>query len=114
MKIFGREPALWLGLIGAVLTTLVSLNQPWLSAGAAAAILAGLTAVTTAVLTRPVAPGLFVAAFTAIAALFAEYGTNLPPALVTGISSVILAGFALAGIRPQVSPAEPNAPVRQA
>jgi len=104
MKIFGREPALWLGLLGAFLTTLVSLNQPWLSTGAAAAIMVAVTAVTTAFLTRPIAPALFVAAFTAVAALFAEYGTNLSEGLVAGISSLILAGFALAGVRPQVTP----------
>ncbi len=113
MKVFGREPALWLGLIGAVLTTLVSLNQPWLSAGAAAAIMVAITAVATAFLTRPVAPALFVAAFGAIAALFAEYGTTLPEGLVAGISSLILAGFALAGVRPQVTPTPADAPIDQ-
>lgn len=111
-KIFGREPALWLGLIGAVLTTLVALNQPWLSAGAAAAIMVAITAVVTAFLTRPVAPALFVAAFGAIAALFLEYGVTLSEGLVAGISSLILAAFALAGVRPQVTPADPNAPTR--
>ncbi len=108
MKIFGREPALWLGLIGAVLTTMVSLNLPWLSVGAAAAIMALLTAIVTAVTTRPVAPALFVGVLTALVALFAEYGVNLSDGLVAGLSSALLAAFALFGVRPQVRPAEPG------
>ncbi|WP_194821319.1 hypothetical protein [Micromonospora sp. S-DT3-3-22] len=105
MKIFGREPALWLALIGAVLTWAAGLGLPFLSAGQAVAITTALTGVVIAVTTRPIAPGLYVAAVGMIAALFAEYGLHWSDAAVTGLGGIILAGFALFGIRPQVSPA---------
>jgi hypothetical protein len=106
IKIFGREPALWLGLIGAVVTWAVSLGLDWLNAGQATAIVAFVTAVIIALTTRPIAPALFVGAVSAGAALFGEYGLNWSDEAVTGLGAIILAGFALFGIRPQVSPIE--------
>ncbi|WP_328339568.1 hypothetical protein [Micromonospora sp. NBC_00421] len=105
MKIFGREPALWLALIGAVLTWAAGLGLDFLTAGQAVAITTALTGIVIAVTTRPIAPGLYVAAVGLIAALFAEYGLHWSDAAVTGLGGIILAGFALFGIRPQVSPA---------
>lgn len=104
MKIFGREPALWLALIGAVLTWGVSLGLDWLNAGQATAITTFVTGVVIAVTTRPIAPGLYVGVVSAAAALFAEYGLHWPDAAVTGLGGIILAGFALFGIRPQATP----------
>lgn len=106
MKLWGREPALIVGFVGAVLTGLAALNLPWLSAGQAAAVTGALSAVLIALLTRPVAPALFVAAFVAAAAMFSAYGLDLSDEIVAGVTSSILAGFALFGIRPQVSPVE--------
>lgn len=105
MKIFGREPALIISAIGAVVTLIVSLNIPGLSAGAGAAVTTFLTAVVIAATTRPVAPALFTAVVSAGAALFAEYGLHASDAVVASISGVVLVGFALFGIRPQVTPA---------
>lgn len=110
IKIFGREPALWLALIGALVTWAVSLGLGWLNAGQATAIITAVTAVVIALTTRPVAPGLFVAAVSAGAALFAEYGLHWSDAAVTGLGGIVLAGFALFGIRPQVTPAADQAP----
>jgi hypothetical protein len=104
IKIFGREPALWLALIGALLTWLAGFNLDFLSAGQAVAITGAVTGVVIAVATRPVAPGLFVAAVGALAAMFAEYGMHWSDASVTGLGAVILAVFALFGVRPQVTP----------
>lgn len=105
IKIFGREPALWLGLIGALATWLVSLGLDWLNAGQATAIVTFLTAVAIALTTRPYAPALYVGAVAAGAALFAEYQLAVSDAFVTGLGGIILAGFALFGIRPQATPA---------
>lgn len=105
MKIFGREPALIIAFIGAVLTWVVSLGLDWLNAGQASAITTAITAIVIAFTTRPIAPALYVGAIAALASLFAEYGTNLSPGFVTGIGGAVLAGFALFGIRPQVTPA---------
>lgn len=111
MTIFGREPSVLIGFIGSVLTTLAAMNLDFLSAGQAAALTAAISAVLIAVFTRPVAPALFTAAFVAVVALFAEYGLDLSPAVVGGVTSAILAGFALAGIRPQVSPTGDARPI---
>lgn len=111
MKIFGRDPALWLALIGAALTWGVSLGLDWLNAGQATAIMAALTAVVVAVFTRPIAPSLFVGALSAGAALFGEYQLHWSDASVTGLGGIILAGFALVGIRPQVTPAGDPRPI---
>jgi hypothetical protein len=110
MKVFGREPALILGLAGAVLAWAVSLGLDWLNAGQATAIVALLTAVLMAVTTRPIAPALYAGVISAGAAVFAEYGLNWSEASVTGLGAVILAGFALFGVRPQVTPSQDQAP----
>jgi hypothetical protein len=108
---FGKEPALIVGFIGAVLTFLVSLNLGFLDAGAAAAILSLITGIVTAATTRPIAPGLYAGIAGAAAAVLAEYGTNVSEATVAGVSGLILAGFALFGVRNQVSPARAGASV---
>jgi hypothetical protein len=110
MKIFGREPALIISAIGALVTLVVSLNIPQVDAGAGAAIVTFLTAVIIAATTRPVAPALFTAVVSAGAALFAEYGLHASDAVVAAISGVVLVGFALFGIRPQVTPTASPAP----
>lgn len=104
MKIFGREPALIISFAGALLTWGVSLGLDWLNAGQATAIVTFLSGSAIAFTTRPWQPALFTGATAALAALFAEYGTTLSAGFVTGIGGIILAGFALFGIRPQATP----------
>lgn len=114
IKIFGREPALWIAAGGAVITWGVSLGLDWLNAGQATAITTALSAVLIALTTRPVAPALFVGAVAAGAALFAEYNLAVSDAFVTGLGAIILAGFALFGIRPQATPAADPQPIAPA
>lgn len=111
MKIFGREPALIISAIGTVFTLLAALNLPGITAGTAAAITTFLAAVIIAATTRPIAPALFTAVVAAGASLFAEYGLNVSDAVVAAVGSVILVGFALFGIRPQVTPSGDPQPV---
>ena len=108
---FSREPALILAVAGALLNWLVTLQLDWLNAGQSSAIITFLTAVMIAVTTRPVAPALFVAVLSAGAALFAEYGLHWSDASVAGLGTIILTGFALFGIRPQVEPTTPGGQV---
>ena len=85
IKIFGREPALIISAIGALVTLLVSLNIHGLDAGAGAAIVTFLTAIIIAFTTRPVAPALFTAVVSAGAALFEHQGQRrIAPALAIG------------------------------
>lgn len=114
IRIFGREPALWLAAIGAVVTWAVSLGLDWLNAGQATALVTFITAVVIALTTRPIGPPLFVGAVAAGAALFAEYNLAVSDAFVTGLGAIILAGFALFGIRPQVTPANDPQPIAPA
>lgn len=101
---FEREPAILIGIIGSILTSAAAMGLDFLNAGQAAAIVAFLSAALIAWRTRPVAPALFVAAFSALVAILAEYGLHLTDAWVGFLTSLILGGFALFGIRPQVSP----------
>lgn len=111
-SLFGREPALIIGAIGAMLTVLASLNVPGIDAGAAAAITAFAAACIIAFTTRPVAPALFTAVIAAGVALVAEYGMNVPDGVTGALSAAVLAGFALFGIRPQVTPTSDPMPLR--
>jgi hypothetical protein len=114
MKIFGREPALIIGFVGAVVAVLVGANVPGLSAGAGVALTALVTAAITAWTTRPVAPGLYVGVVVAVAALLAEYNLAVSDTLLSAIGGLIIAGFALFGVRAQVTPAADRAPIAPA
>lgn len=111
VKIFGREPAAFIALLGSVLVVLAAMNLSWLNAGQAAAATALVAAAVLAYTTRPLAPPLLTGAFSALVALFAEYGLELSDALVGGITGLILATYAFI-TREQVSPRE--TPITQA
>lgn len=104
VKIFGREPSLIIGFVAALGAVAAGLNLDWLSAGAAVAIVAAIGTAITAATTRPIAPSLFVGAFVAVAAVLAEYHYHLSDGFIAGVSGVIMASFALFGVRPQVTP----------
>lgn len=108
MKLFGREPALVLGFIGALLMALAD-KVPGLTTGAAAALIALITAGWTAYATRPWKPAAFTGGFTALVMVLAEYGWKLPDNTVELWGSVLLGALALLGIRDQATPeAAPN------
>lgn len=106
-----REPAVLIGIIGSMLTSAAAIGLPFLNAGQAAAIVAVLAAAVLAMKTRPVAPALFVGAFTALIALLGEYQVHLSDGWIGFISSAIFGGFALFGIRPQVVPVSKGQPL---
>lgn len=113
-KIFGREPSLIIGFVGAVVAVFVGAELPGISAGAGVAITAAVTAAITAWATRPVAPGLYAGAVVAVAAVLAEYHIDISDKLLAAISGLVMAGFALFGVRPQVTPEEDPAPTTPA
>jgi hypothetical protein len=105
-KIFGREPARWTGLIGALVIALAAFKNPWVSPGAAAAIVALLSAGVLAWTTRPVAPAVLTGVVTAGVAVAAEYGFHASEAQVAGITGVVLAAASMFAVRDQVDPQE--------
>jgi hypothetical protein len=109
MRIFGREPALTLGVVSAVLSLLATFQVDGLSseqAGLVVAVVSAVFGAVTAAVTRPVAPAAFTAVVAAVAALLAGYGYDVPPETIAAVNAVILAGLSLL-TRGQVSPAAP-------
>lgn len=111
MKLFGREPTVWITLVGSVLSFLVTFNLDGLTdvqAAAIMAVLGALVAAVNAVFVRPIAPAVFNAAVTAVAGLLVAYGFAVGPDQVAALQAIVLAGIGLVGVRPQVSPVGPN------
>lgn len=114
IKIFGREPALVMAAIGAVLSWIATLGLEQFDAGQSTALITFLSALVIAATTRPWAPALFVGVISAGASLAAAYQLNWSEEAVTGLGTIVLAGFALFGIRPQVTPSADQAPISPA
>lgn len=114
MKIFGREPALVIAIISAGLSLLVTFNIGLSTnqAGAIVAVISGVFAVITAVLTRPVVPSAFTGLVAAVVALLAAYHFNVAPETVGSLNVFVLAVLVFI-TRGQVSPASPTAPASQ-
>lgn len=108
MKI-SREPTVIIGFIAAVVAALVAMNLDWLTPGAGVAIVALIGGAITAATTRPVAPGLFAGLIAAGGALLAEYNLHLSDELLASLAFLVVAGFALFGVRNQVTPAHDKA-----
>lgn len=110
MKLFGREPALYIGVVSAALSLVVSLGVG-LSAEAAGAWVAVITAVfgvVTAVATRPIAPAAFTTLVTVTADLLAAYHYDVSANTIAAVNTAVLAVLTLL-TRGQVTPV----PVKQ-
>lgn len=103
--IFGREPALVLAVINAALGLAVTLGTGMTSdqAGGWVALISGVFAAITAILTRPIAPAAFTGLVTVTAALLSTYHFHVEPGTVGAINTLILACLAVL-TRGQVSP----------
>lgn len=106
MKIFGREPARWISIIGAVLAAFAAIENPWVNAGQAVAIVAVITAALVAYTTRPMTPALVMGVFTAGTALLAEYQVALNQQVVATIGAAIIYAVGTFNVRDQVDPQE--------
>lgn len=111
MKIFGREPALIIGVVSAALSLAVTLgvglsaNQ----AGAWTALITAVFGVVTAVVTRPVAPAAFTALVTVAADLLGAYHFDVSAGTVAAVNATVLAVLTLL-TRGQVSPTAARKP----
>lgn len=112
MKIFGRDPALWLTAIGTLLGLGVAFNVEYLSAEQSAAIQAVIVAVATAaqaLLVRPVAPTVFAGVVTAGAVLLSAYGLDVGQERLGAVQLAVAAVVALL-VRAQSTPNADPAP----
>lgn len=105
MKIFGREPALWLNSLAAALGLVVTFNVG-LSAEQAGWLVAGTSAILGAIaaaLTRPIAVQAFTAAVATIASAVGAFGFEVAPTTTAAINGCVLAVLMFI-TRGQVSP----------
>jgi drug/metabolite transporter (DMT)-like permease len=106
MRIFGREPALWLGALASALGLAVTLGFGELTRAQAAVIVTAVAAVAaavTAALTRPIAPSAFTGLVAVAFDLLAAFHFRVSPETVGAVNAVVLSGLALL-TRGQVSP----------
>lgn len=114
MKIFGREPTVYITFIGAVLAYLVTYNIDGLSTVQAAAVMSALSAIVAlvnAIVVRPVTPAVVNGAVVALTGLVVAYGFNVTPEQVAALQAIGLAALGLFAVRPQVVPARPSDPI---
>lgn len=114
MKIFGRDPSLWIPLIGAVLAFLVTLQFDGLTDIQAAAIMGLLTAAVGALngfAVRPFNPAFANGLIAAVVGVLAAYGLNLDPDSVAAFQAMLVAAGGLWAVRDQVTPKADPAPI---
>jgi hypothetical protein len=105
MKIFGREPTLWLAVIYAVLTVIGTGGLANFSGQQAQLTNAAIAALVNAYAVRPISPVSFTYAIACLAQLGAAYGVQIPESTLTAINGLVVPALALLS-RGQVSPAE--------
>lgn len=114
MKIFGRDPVLFLNSLSAILGLAVTFNVG-LTEDQAGWIVAGISATlgaAAAVMTRPIAVQAFTTLVATVASAVAAFGYNVAPTTTAAINGLILA-IIMFITRGQVSPASPTAPTSQ-
>lgn len=114
MRIFGREPALYLNTLSAILGLVVTFNVG-LTEDQAGWIVAGVSAVLGAIaaaLTRPIAVQAFTTLVATVASAVAAFGYDVAPTTTAAINGLVLAVLMFL-TRGQVSPATPSAPASQ-
>lgn len=105
-RIFGREPALWIGTISTALSLGTAVGVPGMSQYQVAALVVALNAIAfgvTAWQVRPIAPALFTNVIGALFAVGVAYGFSVPSETVGAVNAVAIAVLSLL-TRGQVSP----------
>lgn len=107
-KILGREPALVIAAINALVMIVGTLGFSLFTgdqAGLAVAVINAIAGVLTALVTRPIGPAAFTALISAVLALLASYQVNIPGETVAAINAAVYPLLAFL-IRGNVSPVE--------
>ncbi len=108
MKIFGREPTLYISVVSSLILLVGTYGFGWLNAGQATLIVVAVNAIAAAInayTVRPISPTTFTYAVGSIIAVAASYGLNFTPEQVVAVNATIVPVLALLA-RGQVSPAE--------
>jgi hypothetical protein len=106
MKIFNREPTLWLAVISSLIVVAGTFGLHWLNgqqAGFLVAAINGVAAAINAYAVRPISPTTFTYAIGAVVALAASYGMNVTNEQLAMINGTVVPILALLS-RGQVSP----------
>lgn len=106
MKLFGREPTLWIAALNAAIMIVGTVGLHAISseqAGLFVVVVNAIFAAVNAWAVRPISPVTFTYAIGAIVALMASYGLNLPTETVAAINMAVIPALALLS-RGQVSP----------
>lgn len=113
MRIFGREPAVILGIVSAGLSLVVTFGIGLTStqAGAIVAVISAAFAAITAAMTRPIVPSAFTGLVAAVVALLAAWHYEVAPETVGSLNALVLALLVFI-TRGQVTPTSPVVPVR--
>lgn len=108
MKIFGREPTLWLAAISSFIVLVGTFGIHWLNGQQAGLLVAAINAVALAInayAVRPISPTTFTYAIGALVALFASYGLNVTNEQLAMLNGTVVPILALLS-RGQVSPTD--------
>jgi hypothetical protein len=114
MKLFGRDPVLFLNSLSAALGLIVTFNVG-LTENQAGWLVAGTSAILGAVaaaLTRPIAVQAFTTLVATVASAVAAFGYDVAPTTTAAINGALLAVIMFI-TRGQVSPTSPTAPASQ-
>ena len=107
MKLFDREPTLWIAFINSVIVILgtvglKAINQE--QAGAFVVVVNAIFAAVNAFAVRPISPVTFTYAIGSLVALAGSYGLQFPPETIAAINTAVVPILALLS-RGQVTPA---------
>ncbi len=108
MKIFGREPTLWIAFIASIILLLGTLGFRWLDGDQAAIVVVAVNAIAGAInayTVRPISPAVFTYAVGAVVAVFVTYGLDVSPETLGMLNGLVIMGLGLL-TRGQVAPLE--------
>lgn len=106
MKLFQREPTLWIAAINAVVILIGTFGLKFISGEQAVLIVVVINAIAAAInayAVRPISPVAFTYAVGAVVALAAAYGLQLPTETVGALNAMVIPFLALLS-RGQVTP----------
>lgn len=106
MKIFGREPTLWIAVISSLVILIGTFGIKFISGEQAALMVVAINAIFGALnawTVRPISPVAFTYAVGSLVALAAAYGLNLPVETIAALNAAVVPILALLS-RGQVTP----------